>query len=412
MKKFISIILSAAVIASAFALSSCKENNNNDNNEQSSEPSQIVSESSVESVIEISIEASKPAITSTQLSQLNANISSYSKIPEFTCNSEKINAKAISQNQSIMLVTENKSDSFCSLVSKQFSSAAKSAGFKNVAFPDTDGTPASYNDALASAVNDGYKAVMMFGDIVKDDISSEIERTQANGIKVISAGNAGLAQNDHYVDNTVPINYQLVGQLLADWAVVKQSGKVNALAINYVDSGSSNAAYEGFAKEFQNYVSSGYCTTLNVTSIEIGNGLSTRIKSALSEDPNLNYVIVFSDSLISDTVSAVDQSGSSVKVIATGGSQSAFESAENNHLEMLVAQSYEWTAYAMVDYTLRVISKSELPEEQDVPVRIITPDSIKTDIEEYGDDYEDVDGFYEICFGSAFVPGYSTLWNL
>lgn len=409
MKKFISVILTSAVIASVFTLSACEQNNG----EQSSEPSQNIPQSSVESVEEISIEPSKAEITAEQLSQLNATLSSYTDVPEFTCTSQQIDAESISENESIMLITKSTNDPFCSLVTKQFESAANSAGFENTAFPDTDGTPASYNDALAAAINGDYKAVIMFGDIDKDNISSGIEQTQANGIKVISAGNVGVDRNDHYVDYTVPINYQLAGQLLADWAIVKQSGKVNALAINCSDSGNSNAVYEGFAEEFQKYVSSGYCTTLNVSSIEIGNGLSARIKTALNEDPNLNYVVVFSDSLISEAVSAVEQSVSSAKIIATGGSPSAFDSAENNHIEMLAAQSYEWTAYAMVDYLLRVISKSELPAEQDVPVRIVTADSIKADIEEYSENYNDeIDGFYEICFGSAFVPGYSTLWDL
>ena len=71
---------------------------------------------------------------------------------------------------------------------------------------------------------------------------------------------------------------------------------------------------------------------------------------------------------------------------------------------MLVAHSYEWTAYAMIDYVLRLTGGLTLPAAQDVPFRILTKDVIKKAIEDYKDDF---DGFHEICFGDEFVTGYN-----
>ena len=113
--------------------------------------------------------------------------------------------------------------------------------------------------------------------------------------------------------------------------------------------------------------------------------------------------------MINDAISGVDQSGNDIKIISTGGGVSAFDSAENGNLEMLVAQSYEWTAYAMVDYALRVLNKNKLPSEQDVPVRVVTQELIKNELK---DNTYDIDGFYEICFGSNFLTGYTGIWNL
>ena len=403
MKKFIATALIASIAISAVSMTACNKDSNNNNSQQ---PSTV--ESSVNSVEEISIEPSKPEITSAQLASLSTRLASYKSVPEFTCKSETIDAKSISNNAKIAFIGDNINNSYTSLVSKQFSTAAKSAGFKKVTIADTDTTTSLYNDALTAAVNENDKIAVMFGNISKDSISSQIELTQANGIKVISGANAGLDENEHFVDNTVPIDFQSAGQLLADWAIVQQKGKVNALAVNCSDSGSSNAVYKGFTKEFETYVSSGYCTALNVSSADIGNGLSSKIKDAVTTDTNLNYIIVFDDSLLNDTISAVEQSGKKIKIIATGGSPETFKAAENGQIEMLIAQSYEWTAYAIVDYALRVMAKTELPKKQDVPFRIVTSESIKKDLEKSDDDYD----FYEICFGAAFVEGYSNLWDL
>lgn len=403
MKKFIAAALIASIAISAVSMTACNKDGDNTNQQQSS-----TVESSVNSVEEISIEPSKPEITASQLASLSTRLASYKSVPKFTCKSDTIDAKSISENAKIAFITDDINNSYASLVSKQFSTAAKSAGFKKVTIADTDTTPASYNDALAAAVNDKDKIAVMFGKINKDSISSQIELTQANGIKVISGGNAGLDETEHFVDNTVPIDFQSAGQLLADWSIVQQKGKVNALAVNCSDSGSSNAIYKGFTKEFETYVSSGYCTALNVSSAEIDNGLSSRIKDAVTGDTNLNYIIVFDDSMLNNVISAVDQSGKKIKIIATGGSPEAFKAAEIGQVEMLVAQSYEWTAYAMVDYALRIMAKTELPKKQDVPLRIVTSESIKKDLEDNDDDYD----FHEICFGAAFVEGYSNLWDL
>ena len=413
MKKFTALVLMAAIVLGTFAMTAREDSGDKTESAQEATESLVSSEDesdeSNETISDISVVESKPEITNEQLSSINDFIAQYKDIPEFTVKAKEIDATGISKNENVSLIPDNSNNVFTSLVVKQFKSAAKSAGFKKIFADDSDGTPAAYNDALAKAVEKS-DIVVMYGDINKDPIANEIELTQANGVKVLSAGYVGKDMKDHYVDYTIPIDYQLAGKLLADWAISKNKGKVNALAINNSDSTLSTSIYNGFADEFTKYVTSGYCTVQSGSSIEVENGLATKIKQALEKDPNLNYIIVLDETMINDAISAVDQLGRNIKIIATGGGTSAFTSAENGKIEMLVAQSYEWTAYAMVDYALRVLDKSELPEQQSVPVRVITQDSIKSDLE--STEYEDIDGFYEICFGANFVTGYRSLWGL
>ncbi len=413
MKKFTALVLMAAIVLGAFAMTACEDSGDKTESAQEATEGLVSSEDesdeSNETISDISVVESKPEITNEQLSSINDFIAQYKDIPEFTVKAKEIDATGISKNENVSLIPDNSNNVFTSLVVKQFKSAAKSAGFKKIFADDSDGTPAAYNDALAKAVEKS-DIVVMYGDINKDPIANEIELTQANGVKVLSAGYVGKDMKDHYVDYTIPIDYQLAGKLLADWAISKNKGKVNALAINNSDSTLSTSIYNGFADEFTKYVTSGYCTVQSGSSIEVENGLATKIKQALEKDPNLNYIIVLDETMINDAISAVDQLGRNIKIIATGGGTSAFTSAENGKIEMLVAQSYEWTAYAMVDYALRVLDKSKLPEQQSVPVRVITQDSIKSDLE--STEYEDIDGFYEICFGANFVTGYRSLWGL
>ncbi len=412
MKKLSLFILTFAVAMMTFVSAGCDDGTGSvgvsDKDESKESVVQESSEESKEQVVDISTVESKPEITKAQLNELNSFISAYKDVPEFTFDAENINANEIAKGKSIMLVPDNSNNSFTSLICGQFKTAAKTAGFSKRICNESDGTVSYYSESLGNAIENS-DIVLMYGDINKDELSTDIERTQSNGVKVLSVGNMGKDEKDHYVDYTLPINYRLAGKLLADWAITKKSGKVNALAINNSDSTLSTSIYNGFADEFKKYVTSGYCTVLSGSSLEVGNGLSAKIKQAIDKDPNLNYVVVLDESMISDAVSGVEQSGKNIAIISTGGGVSAFDAAENGSIEMLVAQSYEWTAYAMVDYALRVLNKSELPIEQDVPVRVVTSESIKNDLKE--NTYE-IDGFYEICFGSNFITGYSGIWNL
>lgn len=414
-KKITALTLAAAVAASAFVMSACNKDTKEEEKEAQSsaetsvEKSEVSVEESSEQPENISAITAKPEITKEQLSSIDNFIAQYKTIPEFTLNAETIDAKAIAKDKKISFIPDNSNNIFTSLVTDQFINAGKTVGFKEVIADESDGTPAYYNSALEKAIKES-ELIVMYGDINKDPLATNIELTQANGKRVLSAGYVGEGMKDHYVDYTIPIDYQLAGKLLADWAISQNKGKVNALAINNSDSTVSTSVYKGFSAEFTNYVTEGYCTVLSGSSIETGNGLAAKIKQALEKDANLNYIVVLDETMINDAVSAVDQSGKSIKIISTGGGTSAFTSAQNGKLDMLVAQSYEWTAYAMLDYSLRVLGEEKLPDIQSVPVRVVTKESIANDLE--NTEYEEIDGFYEICFGANFITGYRKLWGL
>ena len=229
--------------------------------------------------------------------------------------------------------------------------------------------------------------------------------------EVISAGSLNAGQNDHFTDYTMPVDYSSIGKYLADWTIVKTKGNVNALAVNCTDSALSNSIAVGFKNEFEKYISgvTGYCTGVNVLLQETGDTLTGKIRDALKKDTKINYIVVFDDRMIESALDAVELVGRKIPVISTGGSDEAFDSARYGNIEMLVAQSYEWTAYGMVDYAMRILGDVSVPDEQYVPFRILTTESISDAIYNFGG----LSGnFNRICFGSHFEYGYGTLWQL
>lgn len=414
MKKIISALLTVALAVSVTSMSACGDKKEEPSAKNSSSTSAQSSEkkSTAASVdpMEVSVDTDKPKITQAQIDELNKKLTDAQAVPTFTSSAEKIVGRDCAKDLTVAVIAENSGNSYHAQLNRNFVRAADRMGVKSIDTPETDGTVSKLNDGLSEAVKKKNSMVFLSGDIPKDTISSYIENAQANGIEVISAGSMGTGQKDSYVDYTVPIPYENAGALMADWGIVKTQGKLNALIVNCTDSALAPTLFRGFKAEFEKYVSAGEgnCTIVSGTSIELGNGLANKIKSALEVDHKINYIFVLDDGAINDAVSATIQAGTDVKIVATGGSSEDMDFAQSGSIEMLVAQSYEWTAYTMLDYALRLSGGAALPEKIDVPFRVLTKDVIKKAIDDYKGDF---DGFHEICFGDAFITGYNELWN-
>lgn len=414
MKKFVSAVTLTAVILSVLSLSACDNGTPSTAESTASEPESVIESSIVISKPQISWEKSnsaEKAVTSQQIEEMSAAVSSYQNMPVFNSEGSSFNAKSVSSGKTVTLIPDNLNLSYTQLVAEQFKVAAESAGFSKYIVAKTDGSESSINTALNNAVNGKADIIIMFGDIDKDKFSTNIEYAQANGIEVISAGSVNAGQNDHFADYTMPVDYSSIGKYLADWTIIKTKGNVNALAVNCTDSALSNSIALGFKDEFEKYVSgvTGYCTGVNAMLSDNGDTLTGKIRDALKKDTKLNYIVIFDDRMIESALNAVELLGLKIPVISTGGSDEAFDSARYGNIEMLVAQSYEWTAYGMVDYAMRILGNISIPEEQYVPFRILTTESISDAIYNFGG----LSGnFNRICFGSHFEYGYNSLWQV
>lgn len=417
MKKSISAIILSAVVLSVLSLSACGDDQNSEASVQADESSAPSVASVASEVQESSREQSQKSqaprspISSSQIAQMKSYISSYQKMPEFNSKADAIDARSIAQNKTVTLICDDLNLTYTKLVVEQFKVAAEAVKFAKIVVAKTDGTEDSINKALNTAVNDKSDIVILFGNINKDKFSTNIEYAQANGIEVVSAGCITSGQNDHFADYTMPVDYDVIGRTLADWAITKTDGKLEALAINCTDSVQSNTVANGFKNEFDRYIAdvTGHCHGINISSSELDKELPDSIEKALKENKNINYIIVFDESMISDTVDTLEQLAIKLPVISTGGSDEAFTAAQRGSLEMLVAQSYEWTAYGMVDYSLRILGNADIPKEQYVPFRVLTSDIINDEIANFGG----ISGnFNRIAFGSYFEYGYDYLWQL
>lgn len=403
MKRILAVLLSAMILSSVAMFSGCKDNENG---------------SSTESVAE-SKSSNNATISKEKLAALSVELESYKSQPDF--NAEKsIDAKKISKNKKIAVISDSSSETYSSYISFEIKSVAETAGFSETIIYDTDGTSNSHASALENAIADQCSVVILVGNINKDEISLSIETAQANGLKVISLNNTQTGSNDHFVDSTITTNYASEAKALADYAIVEKEGKVNALLVAPSDVSYAEEMKKAVTDELANY-SEGYCTELSVEISNSSTNLSDVVKKALERDTNINCVIVLHDSMLKNCVDALEmtQSMSRVILLARGGGTELFTQVQNGNAATAISESYEWTAYIAVDYILRVLEGNDNPETQDIPFMMVSYDNVKALEEQNSEDtssdeeaIEDDTPLIEKIFTKNFKKQYLNLWGI
>ncbi len=405
MKRLLSILLAVALVSSVFVCSGCK----NDSDDRSG---------ANESVTESKSTNNNPA-NKDELSKISAELGKFKKQPSYTA-TKAVDAPKIAKDKGIALILDSNNDDYSSYIALEIKDAAAKIGFTDAITYETDGTANSCVAALDNAVSDQCSAAVLIGNINKDEISSSIESAQSHGLKVISVNNANVGEKEHYVDYTFTINYNKEAKALADYAITEQNAEVNALLVIPSDISYSGAMKKAVTDELSSF-SSGYCTELNAETSTWNNGLTNTIKEALEKDGNINCVIVLHEGMLKDAVNALEmtQTISKVKLIARGGGTSAFMQVQNGNASIVAAESYEWTAYLLLDCILKILGGQDNPDTAEIPFMMISyanaaalESSADSSGEDESNNEDDDTPFISKAFKKDFKNSFLKSWNV
>jgi ribose transport system substrate-binding protein len=147
-------------------------------------------------------------------------------------------------------------------------------------------------------------------------------------------------------------------------------------------------------------------STINVAIADVATRIQPQVRSALTRDPSINYVIALYDSAQAPfVVSAIKQSAAQdrVKVVTFNGTPSVLKLVASGDVEMDVGENLEWISYAVTDQALRLIDGQEPVDDPKLPLRIFDKDNVA----EAGSPPKDNQGY-----GDAYVSGYRKHWGL
>jgi ribose transport system substrate-binding protein len=333
-----------------------------------------------------------------------AQLDIYRQLPKFEAPGEAFDAAACMKDKSIFSIPASSAVPFIKTIQASMAKVAKDVGF-NLKIWENQGQPTQWVQGFDYAINNKFNLIDLLAGADPRFLEPQVKAAEAAGIKVVASHLTGYEQPmPGGVTGVVPIDYKRAGALLADWAIWKTDGKVNAIVVGINDVLSTDSMLSGIKEEFAkcsgckfNYV--------NVTIPEMATKTQTNVQGALSADPDVNYVIPIYDVLTQWVVPAITITGRTdkVKVATFNGTPFAIGMVQEGKIEVDVGENLDWIGHAVVDAEMRMVCGMPAVKDPKIPLLIFD----KSNADTAGKPPQVSTGY-----GDAYIDGYRKLWKL
>ncbi len=357
--------------------------------------------------------AALPAIGATvaladdaSLDKAKALIAEHLNPPKFVDPGKAFDAKKCMAGKKIMVVPVSSANPFAQDIVNAMQAAAKQVGFKLDEW-NNQAKPEQWVQAIEAGVTQKYDLIDLMGGTDPALLGPQIKAARAAGVKVVSTHIYDYSQSPAVpIDNSVQVDYQLAGRLIADWITIKTNKKANVLIIGsdeivptppYV-----KAMRDELAAQCGSSCKSSY---INAPIPEWSSKIQPSVQAALNADPTINYIVPIYDSMTQFVFPALKITGRSgkVKIATFNGTPFIIDAIQKGDVEMDVGESVGWVGRGFVDADMRTVCGLDPVHHLLVPYHIFDQDNAK----EAGTPAE-----YDRGYGDVHVAGFNKLWGL
>lgn len=329
----------------------------------------------------------------------------YRALPTFQAAGPAFDARACMAGKKIMSIPVSSANPFTKNINTAMAAVAKKVGFTFTEW-ENQGQPSQWVQGMNQAINEGYDLIDLLGGTDPRVLAPQVKAATDKGIEVIASHYSGLEQPvPPGASGVVPIDYFKAGQLLADWAIAKTDGKVNALVIVSTEVNSTESMLNGIKKQFEQECEDCKFTVINAPVPEWSTKIQPSVQSALLSDPTINYVIPIYDSMSQFVVPAITLTGKQdqVKIATFNGTPFVLGLIQQGQVEMDIGENLDWIGHAIMDAEMRILCGLEPVADPRIPFYIFdasnaadagTPPQLSTG------------------YGEAYLKGYRELWKL
>jgi ribose transport system substrate-binding protein len=162
---------------------------------------------------------------------------------------------------------------------------------------------------------------------------------------------------------------------------------------------------KGIKDEFATQCPDCKVDVVNVPIAQWGSKIQPEVQSAITKNPNLDWVIPIYDGMSTPAGAGIQAAGKAndIKVATYNGTPAMLKQvADAPWMDMDISESMAWLAYANLDTVFRGLAGQEAIDEK-APLRIMSKDNIA----EAGDPPTPNKGL-----GDSYLAGYEKLWGL
>lgn len=351
--------------------------------------------------------------TSASTSSVAAELAAAAKEPAFVAPGPAFDASK-AKGKTIMSIPINSQIPYIVDVDKVQQEVAGQLGVKWIECTN-QGTVPSWVTCMNRAISQKVDLINLSQLPNPANLQPQIKAARAAGIAVISTHGP---DPDTYPAGTVPADgtanltsyvvgpFVRVAKLDADYAITDSAGKADVLIVAPLEVLSAPGHVKAMQNQFAEQCPGCKVKVLNVPIADWATKLTPQIQTALTQDPNLGYVIPIYDGMTSFVTSAITSAGRTgkVKIVSYNGDPSALSiMAKGGAVVMDIGESSGWLGLADLDAALRILSGVTPVKDEKTPLRVYTKDNVAD-----AGNPPTFDG----GFGTSYITGYSTLWGL
>jgi ribose transport system substrate-binding protein len=336
----------------------------------------------------------------------NAQIAKYKKIPRFAYAGTAVDV-ARAKGKTIFTIPISSAIPYIKQTDQLMEKIAKGYGVKWVEFANK-GQPSEWVQGMQQAVARKANLIVLQGAPPPQLLGPQLAAAKKAKIPVLLT---------HIIDPrepvpagvtvAVPAPFQQAARLEADWAVAKTNGKADVLIITSDEVLPTKGIKSAMLNEFATKCPSCKTKVVNVPVVDWATKIGTEVKSALTKDPSINYVIPIYDSMAFFAVPAITEAGKqkSVKVATYNGTPDVLKFLQaNNVVDMEVGENLDWLASANMDAAFRILAGQKVASKLDekTPLRVFDASNVA----QAGKPPK-----FNVGYGNAYKVGYTKLWG-
>ncbi|MCU0760375.1 MAG: sugar ABC transporter substrate-binding protein [Steroidobacteraceae bacterium] len=326
--------------------------------------------------------------------------------PVFVAPGAPFDAQKCAAGRKMLSVPNSSANPFLKGIIKREVEVGKQLGL-TVQEWQNQGQPSQWAQGVEFAVRNKFDIVNLISGVDPKTLEPQIRAARAAGVKTMTSHFYDPSQPQNpLVAASLPVGFNAIGKLLADWAILRSNGNAQIVVIKSSEVPPTEPLMRGLRDELAAHCPK--CRIVNEVNVgvtEWATKIQSSLQSALLANPGVNWVIPIYDSMSQFVVPAIQITGrkGKVKVATFNGTPFVLDYVRNGDVDMNIGESLDWIAHATIDGYLRALCGLPVPKDIGVPFYLFDAGNVKD---------AGVPAKFDQGYGSDYVAGFRRLWGL
>jgi ribose transport system substrate-binding protein len=335
---------------------------------------------------------------------LQANIARYTQDPPWVAPGPAIDPARLS-GMKILVIPSSSAIPFCSDLSTDMASVARPYGVTVTQYAN-QGEPSQWVAGMDQALSTHQNLVDLTCGLNPSSLGPQIAQLKAAGIAVVSAHAYDPSQPPRPgLSAVVYAQYNLVGQLEADWSILQTGGHGNILVVSDEGDVSTPPLLAGIRSQFAQYCPSCTVSYVYIPIPDWSTKIEPAVAAKISSDAGLDFIIPIGDGMVQYVAPAIIAAGATgrIHVGSFNATPSVIQMMQSGSTVTFdVGEDFPWLLRAILDQDFRVLLHVAPGTSEEAPLRIFT----KQNAGDAGHPPSFQDGY-----GDAATINFAALWK-